>query len=736
LLASAFGVASAADFYAAPGNMTSVLNQLRARTGVTGLDRLLLTTGAYTSEIKLTSAHSNIVVMPAPGNTPVISGFLSVALNTFNRVTNTDPNTDPNFNLMGITKGQNVWVRDLSSDFSGFTKPSRRGYPASNYFQFTGVDPQVYVGNDVSKTRRNVARYPNTNEYLPNLSKDLLNLVQNESPSASSVIPIFDIDHGDLKFDINNFALRSTAQARINAWKQSKFLTFDGVQSEAWVWTHVPVTTSSIAVSSDGKYVTLLAPMFDTGNHPEMNSPYRTNSAFFEGSPYELDNDDEYFFDYDTKKLYIYSTADLKQSTDKAFLTKYNATITFAGAANVEITGLTFEGGSVTMITGDGSNIKVSNCKFQSIPVTAISLSSNSLGSASITNNVFTDIGRAVIKMTANIAGSNYEISYNKIQGWGWFEKVYAPAISVSGDTGVEVMYNKISHSPHEAIHLNNLNHNVHHNEISYVALEFRDMGAVYASNAKAAPGFPNGIFYDQNLNIHHNYFHDFGGWGQYAIYVDDLASGWNMHDNYFVNTFKRPCQSSVGAEKYAAVYVHGGVKNVVSGNHFLNVGRSYRYLNSDYSAVSACGYVQTKRIDSTSRLYDNYTATATKWSEDNYKQYANVFKDNFWYNQATEVNLACAASVSEIMPASTPTKVVASAAKFYSIEKHELSTRRSATKECEIPGFEVDFPHICGKATGNTASGFFNPNAGPSQVAMVQTKAPSSTVNALQPSL
>lgn len=144
---------------------------------------------------------------------------------------------------------------------------------------------------------------------------------------------------------------------------------------------------------------------------------------------------------------------------------------------------------------------------------------------------------------------SNHTVIDSIISEFGNWSISYSPGIKLHG-VGIRISNNIIRSGPHAGIIFSGNNHTIEMNEISHVARDTGDVGAIYAGRDITMHG----------TVIRRNYIHDVTSkhpGGAIGIYLDDLYSGTSIEDNIVANTDK-------------GVLIGGGRHNRVSGNYFM----------------------------------------------------------------------------------------------------------------------------------------------------------------------
>jgi hypothetical protein len=145
-----------------------------------------------------------------------------------------------------------------------------------------------------------------------------------------------------------------------------------------------------------------------------------------------------------------------------------------------------------------------------------------------------------------------------RIHDWGYWQKVYAPAIALKG-VGHSVRHCVITEGPHMAIEVRGNDHEILRNDISRVCLDFSDMGAIYFNL-----GFQPQC---RGTRISGNRFHDIGDGHDevHGIYLDNGTMGVTITNNSFERIGFGP--NTTGS----AIRINGGRHNRVIGNSFMD---------------------------------------------------------------------------------------------------------------------------------------------------------------------
>lgn len=265
----------------------------------------------------------------------------------------------------------------------------------------------------------------------------------------------------------------------------------------------------------------------------------------------ELDAPGEYFVDRNARQVYF--RPPIAMATDSVRITAASAPlVTITGASHVTLSGIDFNGtrSNGIVVTG-GNNISLNDVRVENIGKAGIVIHGGN-------TNV---ISRSVVQYTGddgiivnggsreNLRTSGHIVSDNVLTHFGRWGLSYSPGIKISG-VGIKILHNRISYGPHAGVIYSGNNHRIEHNEISDVARETGDVGAIYAGRDPTMRG----------TAIRYNFVHDVTSnlpGGATGVYLDDLFSGTLVQANIFDNVD-------------TGVLIGGGRDNRVVENVFL----------------------------------------------------------------------------------------------------------------------------------------------------------------------
>ena len=227
-----------------------------------------------------------------------------------------------------------------------------------------------------------------------------------------------------------------------------------------------------------------------------------------------------------------------------------------------------------------------------------------------------TDIGTVAVRMwsgdSSSLASGHSVISDCRIRDWGFWKKVYEPAVSLNGVSNV-VERNRIAHGPHMAIEIRGNDHRICENIITDVLRDFADMGAVYLDLGERPT--------ERGTVIENNLFHDFGdAWPiSSAVFADRATMGLRVRGNLFLR-LKNADRGSC-----SAVYGNGASHLVVQENLFVGCSNALRidfYLNDwgvcDLPVLLECWTEAARRLGSSASSHlERYPELRELLSED-----------------------------------------------------------------------------------------------------------------------
>lgn len=272
--------------------------------------------------------------------------------------------------------------------------------------------------------------------------------------------------------------------------------------------------------------------------------------VFLQNALSQLDHPGEWYLDRMSGILYFWPPGPLgKGDVEVSFLP---ALITTEGASHVRFWGLTFEmaRGDALKING-GTDVMFSHSTIRNVGGRAANIGGSRNGLSDV--DVY-DTGEGGVYLWAGdrqtLTAGNLFVEHSRIRRFNRLARTYRPAIQIGG-VGNRAIGNVISNGTHNAIMFFGNDHLIAFNDISNVATESGDVGAIYTGRDWTARG----------TVIRNNFFHDIhapGLWGSRGVYLDDQASGIIVKGNVFVRVD-------------SAVFIGGGRDNVVEQNLFVS---------------------------------------------------------------------------------------------------------------------------------------------------------------------
>jgi len=200
----------------------------------------------------------------------------------------------------------------------------------------------------------------------------------------------------------------------------------------------------------------------------------------------------------------------------------------------------------------DSDSVTVQGCRISNLAQSAINISGGQ--NCAVLGTSIRKIGATGISISggekATLIPANHKVIKCQISDFSKHIKTYNPAVKLDG-IGHIVRENVISNGPHCAILFTGNDHLIENNYIKRVCMNTSDAGAIYCGRDWTMGGTVikgNSIQGLGQASHHHNW----------AIYLDDLASGIDVIDNLIVD-----CPSGI--------LVGGGRYNRIIGNKFRN---------------------------------------------------------------------------------------------------------------------------------------------------------------------
>ncbi len=263
----------------------------------------------------------------------------------------------------------------------------------------------------------------------------------------------------------------------------------------------------------------------------------------------ELDTPGEWWRDRKRGLLLVWpreGTADLEIGVAETLLR-------IEGARHVRIENLRLERArrDLVMVTG-GADVTIRRSAFAWAGARAAVF--EDVAGGGIGESTIRDVGATAVRLAggdrARLLPSGLFLRDTRLTRFARLSQTQNPAVQAEG-VGVQVTGNLFHDAIGYAVHFRGNDHLFARNEVARLMKGLSDSGAIYAGRDWTARG----------TAIRDNYVHDIEpapGFEVKGVYLDDMASGFTVERNLFVNVQK-------------PVFIGGGSDNVVSGNVFVN---------------------------------------------------------------------------------------------------------------------------------------------------------------------
>ena len=354
---------------------------------------------------------------------------------------------------------------------------------------------------------------------------------------------------------------------RPEKWNQADDIWISGVFGFPWEWSYNRVEE----VNLQDKNITLAY-----GEVSGIVKTWAEDFHHFENLMEEIDYPGEYYIDRKNGKLYLYPPDGWSMDSDVTVSTLRQPLINCQNVSFVTFQDFDLGTGRSGGITVNGGEKNIfRNLRIRNVTGTAVAIHSGK--DHSVVSCHIHDTGATAVSLGGGDwkhleAGGN-RVSHCEIHDIAFFEKVYKGAVVMgNGSVGNIVEYNRIYDLPHVGIIAQGNNHLIEGNDISRVATDFSDMGAIYL-NLGTNPSMRGTI-------IRRNFFHQIG-YGKshvYAIYPDNQTMGLTIEENIFFDIPK------------TAILINSGAWIIMRNNLFADVGNPLRisyhsHGSHDYSA-------------------------------------------------------------------------------------------------------------------------------------------------------
>jgi len=265
----------------------------------------------------------------------------------------------------------------------------------------------------------------------------------------------------------------------------------------------------------------------------------------------ELDAPGEWYLDRQRGVLYFWPPGDITKCASEVSLS--TGLFRLAGAAHITLHGLRLSTARGTLVDlREAENCRVVACTLLNAGVHGVSVFKGKQNG--VVGCDMYDLGGGGVYLIggdrATLTPAGHYAENNHIHDFGRWERMYRPAVAVSG-VGNRVSHNLIHHAPHSAIIFGGNDHVFEYNEIHNVCAESHDCGAIYAGRSWLLRG--NTIRYNY---LHHIWGLDGGECN--GVYLDDLFSSAHVFGNVFFQV-TRP------------VFLGGGRDNLIENNVFVD---------------------------------------------------------------------------------------------------------------------------------------------------------------------
>lgn len=325
-----------------------------------------------------------------------------------------------------------------------------------------------------------------------------------------------------------------------NRWKKADNVWISGFHSNEYLYER----TSLGSIDTENKIITLAFPASSGVN----STGSRRWKAF--NLLEELNMPGEWFIDVNTMILYYYPPKELKDDElEISYLNK--PMIDMTQCSGITFCGIKFEKSrSLAVKMTEVSDITLDKCTFTDMESTAVVMTSTKYAETDsywwqrqqvdaaydcrISNCGFYNIGGRAIELGGGnvdtlTPGNNFveNCVFSNIAT----NQKYASVIKMSG-CGNKILHNNIGNASDQAIYYFGNDHEIKYNEIYNTGKCFDDMGAIYIGRN----------YNHRGTEIAYNYIHDIEPDKIYsrgynpAVYLDDSASGQNVHHNIIKN--------------------------------------------------------------------------------------------------------------------------------------------------------------------------------------------------------
>lgn len=354
----------------------------------------------------------------------------------------------------------------------------------------------LYIGGE----RMPLARYPNPGEKPLRMNKVL--------------------DKGPVKGS-KDFMKRGGAfsyeDQRMDLWSAAEEPWLNGVISKDWALTFNRIHS----IEPKTKKVTLAY-----GEHYGILN-WKNDFFFVENLLEEIDQPGEYYLDRKSGILYIYPTENFEDAEITVSMMQ-ETMIRIDGAKHVTFKNIVFDTSRGTAFGGSGDAITLESCEFLRLGMAAVHLKGKE---HRVSSCEIHSVGGTAISLEGgdfdSLSPSGSVVENCHIHHWGFWTRVYCPAVSLRG-VGHVVRHSEFHHFPHNAIEIRGNDHLIEYNLFHDGPLDFKDMGVIYGNLGKHP--------HHRGTVIRRNFFRETAKAmpKQNVIYPDNGTMDWLIEENIF----------------------------------------------------------------------------------------------------------------------------------------------------------------------------------------------------------
>ena len=274
---------------------------------------------------------------------------------------------------------------------------------------------------------------------------------------------------------------------------------------------------------------------FDLDKNPAWirtaHPPADRGDYYLEGIRAALDFENEWFFDPETKTLYLQLPGGQAPVDGEVKMRRRKLTVDLNGRSHIQVNNLAVFGGGIE-ISGSGNKLFGISSFYGNYTrgvVSGFNAESRSVYIKSGANNL---IERCEIAFGAGTgiwdSGVGTQILNSYLHDFNFIGD-YDAVIMARGGSGTVIRNNVIARAGRDALQIVNKGSEVAYNDFYQSNLIADDCGLLYT----LGPGL--------NMNIHHNWFHDIASRGSLskatAVYLDNDAGNVSVHHNAIWNT-------------------------------------------------------------------------------------------------------------------------------------------------------------------------------------------------------